>query len=205
MRVTEATVLAIFFASQCFVGSLKAESGGATPHLLFSGERTWTEESLRSVWYREGEGAFRNPESWLEPNYLGGDLYLRFEVMEKPTDVELNMQLCLWYGQTRCEICLHNSQQEWFTFSKVGDLVYVKYLPVQEWALIHGRQWEDEPFHSMLFQLRLGNKELKVNPKPKHIGPQAAQHLPVRWHAEAYLVPEGEDFNPPDDWIGHPW
>lgn len=205
MKVTEATVLVVLFSVGLSDGLAASQPEERAAHLLFSGERTWSVESLRSVWYREGEGAFHNPESWLEPNYLGGDIYMRFEVLEKPTDVELNIQLCLWYGTTRCEMCLHNSQQEWFTFSEAGDVVYIKYLPAEEWSVIHGREWDNEPFHSMLFQLRLGNKELKVNPKPKHVGPDAAKHLPVKWKAEAYVVPEGESFAPPASWTGHPW
>lgn len=189
--------------------SAQLSAAETTGHRLLIGYKEWTVVSKWSEKYEAWRREFVNPPDWRSPDYYNGHVYLRFEVIDKPTDDELNMQLCLWYGdydtEGICEICINREQLPWFTFSRKGEVVYVKYPAISTWPRLHGRPWNDEPFRFMLFQLRLGTKELKLPEHPHHLGPESVRYLPVKWYAEAYVVPAGDTFLPPADWTGNPW
>lgn len=207
---SQSTSLRLALLSLATLATLPFAAAAPNPgHRLLTGYKEWTVDSKWSEKYEAWNREFVNPADWRSPDYYNGNIYLRFEVLDKPTDDELNMQLCLWYGDFNkegvCEVCIDKNQLPWFTFSKKGDVVYVKYPPVAMWPQIHGRPWNNEPFRFMLFQLRLGKLELKVPEHPHHLGAEATKYIPVKWHAEAYLVPAGDSFVPPTTWTNHPW
>ena len=214
-------MLRIIFLLTLLLASTAARAEPSTEpvdhtHLLFAGERTWDLDDVHSEWYRADWGNYWDPPSWTDPNYLDGNIYLRFEVLAKKSDATLNMQLCLWYGDTKvdgkCEYCLLFEQFEPFQFTRVGEVVYLKYPPVSEWTHCNvwiekkARPWDPfEGFNKMLFQMRLGRQEVKLGEGRKYLGEDTRNHVPVTWKAEAYVVPKGESFIPPETWENHPW
>jgi len=182
---------------------IAAQSALAEQHLLLTGKITW---SGKSMFYRSPS----NPSDWHNPDYYHGDFFLRMEILEKPTDHPMIMQICLWHGSGKNEDCITTLKCP--RFSQKGEVVWFKWTDLSTIKHIEGIDWTGQNLSKILFQMRMqkGSKwpEAKTCSESKCYGPGADDHYPVTWDADGVIVSKGSTLDPKDpeiNWTGCPW
>ena len=143
------------------------------------------------------------PNNFVNPvNYKDGMVYLRAEVVNKPTDHRMCLQMCIWEGG---ETCMYHTLTQ---FSSTGDVGYGKQSPGSWWTK-SSHNWSTGS-NSACIVLKDPASNLWVDGcGGSHcMGSSASQHLPVKLHVTAIVtsagsslqLPEGADWQCPDSW-----
>jgi hypothetical protein len=141
------------------------------------------------------------PTNWKSPvNYYNGSIYLRYEVLEKPSDKQVALQLCVWqdsFGKESCgRVMLYTKK----------DIYYVKMGGPSTWwnksggAIDWTRKMQKTSFMhknegyagSLLADNACGAACYK--------GTDLYDHIPIKYHISAYLVSAGGSFTQPPIW-----
>lgn len=163
------------------------------------------------------------PERWDGPvNFLDGQIYGRLEVLEKPTDLEIDAILCFW--QNGHEICT-NRKAEPILFSRPGIYYFGHPAPSsgtdaegnRHWIRCKGKRFFDGggQLEVLQVQYRAFNDagERKVlRERGKHwpkdanedMGPEVRRHVPIRQRMELIVVAKGAALGKPQHWEGTP-
>jgi len=204
----------IGFLSVCLVTAFAEES--APPQFtLMDHETDW----VRTTIVRN----LNQPEDWSRDgfDYLGGEMYLRLEIFEKPTDEPIKVQFCVWHENS--EICSPWPTE--FLFSEPG-VYYQKFAPYEDWHLRHPERaerrrfegegrlnrvviqwWIQNPDPSAEKKFRVLRTKLHggvVSGRKEAVGEFALQHIPIRYRQEVVVVAQGHRLVPPEHWEGHP-
>ena len=151
-------------------------------------------------WIRSGfEYATQlGPTNWTSPtNYsVGSRLYLRHEILNKPSTMQVGVQLCFRQNGKVNETCSHIF---------LTDTVGVYY---QDLGTING-WWLAQPINfTIAFDIVFihkpndgTNHELNAYAYPSIID----QHVPIKFHATVIVVSAGSTLEAPATWKGNPW
>ena len=171
--------------------------------IFWSGKKTWTKDHNHSLFYTDE----KNPPSWLKPDYYHGDMYIRLEILDKPTDLKMALQHCLWLGGSKYdgEMCTVMPKGQWPVFTKKGDVAFVKIADLSTLLNWEGPKWDGtKPISKVLCQLRAQKgsqyKEAKTCSQSKCFGSEIVKHLPVTWDETAICVSKGATLNPEGIW-----
>ena len=153
---------------------------------------------------------FTSVDDWSEPvDYMNGRLYVRTEVTDKPTDIEVWCQICLWKGSH--ETCTwHNKAYIRFKEEGVYYGSYVGPADHKMWVQCDGTLWFDGTgLTKILYQWWAKNssgqlKVLRTNTGSESFGASAAEHIPIYYKSQVYVVSANSEFIPPADWKGCP-
>ncbi|MEZ5218834.1 MAG: hypothetical protein R2715_20140 [Ilumatobacteraceae bacterium] len=144
------------------------------------------------------------PADWTQPvDYKNGRAYLRFEVLEKPSDLALKVQFCLWRNRYTQEICSPLND-----FTSTGLYWFDLGVPATWWKL--NKVWD---FTSPAFPGRLMIKD-PASGKLLMTGScgancytgteNLADHTPIKINASMVLVAKNATLTPPANWQGCP-
>ena len=189
-------------------GGAGADAGDPDAGSCFAGSSanqfTFIDDDL--VWTRGGTVTpeQRGPTNWESPvNYVDGHLYMRLEVLEKPSDKLVAAQLCMWQDGFSLESC----SSPCMTYSTTG-VYYVDLSTPSGW-------WRSRPLdYTRTFQQialmykdgSCGANLIRVGACGSHCytGSDIDEHVPIRYHAEVVVVAAGATFTPPCHWRGVP-
>lgn len=147
------------------------------------------------------------PERWDRPaDFLNGTIHGRLEVLEKPTDLEVTMQFCLW--QDGHETCKHRDVLP-IRFSGPGVQRFSFPSPGTASDGVRNENWQrckGDDFFSPARQVevvqvqcwahnRAGERKV-VRERGKHwpkdaredMGPEVREHIPIRMRVELLVV-----------------
>lgn len=167
------------------------------------------------------------PVQWPEGNDLSelalGRAYVRLEVLEKPSDMPVQMQVCFWYQWDGFNSYEETCRKLGSNFSITETGVYYFWLPAPEgwweapaeWENVLNGDfvWTDEPHIGRLFvKDPVDDSILAVNNCGGGCWGQADNpdedinlHLPIEVDFELIFTKLGHTFVPPADWTGSPW
>ncbi len=143
------------------------------------------------------------PPDWTSPiNYAGGRVYVRLEILTKPSAKPVAAQICIWRNSFTEETCSGTR-----TFTAPG-VQWVDYGTPNSWWKKDGSWSWTSPFSPtriMLKDAATGKLLLSQNCGAGcYTGTDLAEHVPITMHAEAIVVAAGSELTPPADWTGCP-
>ncbi|MBW2527879.1 MAG: hypothetical protein JRI23_27100, partial [Deltaproteobacteria bacterium] len=161
-------------------------------------------------------GGFR-----IADKYASGNAYLRFEVTQKPTSIEIFPQVCFWRWdpdaecsnrwQVFAETC---SSQSAFSYTQ-PTVMYVSLGTPASWWQKSSPAWDYSlPFDAMRILQKAEHSGDKYLLQDSSCGSAcwpisggAAAHMPITITAELILVAAGATFVTPGHWTGcaEPW
>lgn len=145
--------------------------------------------------------SYGGPDNWNSPvNYTDGRVYLRYEALEKPSDKELKVQLCFWYGSNKYETC---SPSSYFKYSTAG--VYYKDLgtPNDWWQLNNNYDWDKKYDKARLMHKDASSGMLLMTSScGSHCykGGDIEDHVPIEMDATVIVVSKGATPTFPEEW-----
>jgi len=176
-------------------------AGGATNGQLIFVDQAFT-------WEDGNNGAVTQlgTTNWLTPiDYFHGRIYLRYEVAQKPSDLLVAHQVCVWQDSWSKETC---SSCE--TMTDPG--VYYRDLgsPATDWWILPNGDIDwTQPFQRVSVMHKVTNcsgELLEYSSCGSHCysGGDLQDHIPITGHVTMIAVPDGETLDPPDSWSGCP-
>ncbi len=153
------------------------------------------------------------PGAWGE--YAEGDLYLRYQVIDKPSDIEIMPMICLWQGNFGDPDFLETCTQMGALVKFRSEGTYFQKFngPATDtnWQNPHGTGYEkSEPTDRIMHQWWVRedgrNKVLRASFGESYdYGDGVDAHIPIDFKCTMILVKPGATFVPPADWIGCSW
>ncbi|MBW2454947.1 MAG: hypothetical protein JRI68_10565 [Deltaproteobacteria bacterium] len=176
-------------------------AGGAANHQLTFVDQAFT-------WEDGNNGAVTQlgTTHWLAPiDYFHGRIYLRYEVAQKPSELLVAHQVCVWQDSWSKETC---SSCETMT----GSGVYYRDLgsPASDWWILPNGDIDwSQPFQRVSVMHKVTNcsgELLEYSSCGSHCysGNDLQDHIPITGHVTMIVVPAGETLVPPGDWTGCP-
>jgi hypothetical protein len=143
------------------------------------------------------------PTNWVTPiNYVNGIPYLRVQVIDKPSSLRVQANVCFWRSQYTVETCATK-----FFFSNEGTY-WVKLQSPSAWWKKNGVFDWTVPFDVSRIMLKNASTgKLLMDRRcgaSCYTGSDLAQHVPITLSAEMIVVARGARLNPPADWTGCP-
>jgi hypothetical protein len=138
-------------------------------------------------------------DNWTSPvNYYQGAMYMKYEVLEKPSDKTLGVQLCFWMPGWSPETCSNQLKYgtEGTYYHKMGN-------PSGWWH--HGDYpWEDNDFYKARLFQKDGNDGAILMATSScgsycYSGDLSA-HVPIKYNVEIIVVAKGDKLAAPDSW-----
>lgn len=198
----------LFSLCSCLIGQLAAETSQTLDELsetdqvvLFDRVHEWTQHTFTEV---------LETRPWGEA-FAQGNVYVRYEIIDKPTDIEVAPMICLWqgtYGEDDFrENCTKMAQL--VKFSEPG--VYYAMIPGpgihENWfnAYRTPRFSEDEPVNRIMHQWWVQTDRWRVlrrgdTNKVYDYGAGVEIHIPIKFRATGILVKKGARLDPPREW-----
>lgn len=173
------------------------------------------------------------PNQWIQPPVQwpsGGNLselalgraYVRLEVLEKPSDMPVIMQVCFWYqwdGFNLYEETCRKLGGNNFSITETGVYYFWLSAPETWWEAPVGPKvkngdfvWTDKPHVGRLFVKDVDDTILAINNCGEGCWGQADNpdedinlHLPIVVDFELIFTKANTTFVPPASWVGSPW
>ena len=143
------------------------------------------------------------PPDWTSPvNYAGGRVFVRLDILTKPSALPTAAQICIWRSSFTEETC---SSSKTFTAPGVQWIDYG--VPNSWWKKDGSWSWTTpfSPTRIMLKDAASGKLLLSQNCGLScYTGTDLASHVPITMHAEAIVVAAGSSLAPPTNWAGCP-
>ena len=143
---------------------------------------------------------WQGPKNWVSPvNYYQGNLYFRYEVTAKPTDLLMHIQLCNWTSGENCirsKVCSFKTKGVFYCVSTPSsrDTWWYKDNKMVDWTT--------RKTMCIVLKDPGGGKWVSTKVASYCMGPSAAEHLPVKFRLTAIPVSKGAKLIPPADWTG---
>jgi hypothetical protein len=163
--------------------------------------------------WKDGKGYLpytRGEANWTKPyDYVNGTMYLRYEVIDKPSSIECEMQMGIWQTPD-----INISQKYFEMIAKVRPkftdegVIYANLNSPGSWHKVGGYSLDwDRSFHHTEILLKVsGDKILRSTWCGSHCytNSDINKHIPIRYHATTILVAKGHTFKPPEGWKNCP-
>ncbi len=173
-------------------------------HAAAGQQFTWFNQTMTHNVKKYAEPATTAPSDWTSPiNYAGGHVYLRLDVLTKPSSLNAAAQVCVWRNSYTEESC---SSTRAFTAPGVQ---WVDLGPTTGWWKKNGAfSWATafSPTRIMFKDVETGTLLMSGGCGTScYTGTTSlTQHVPITVHAEAIVVAAGSTLVPPASWTGCP-
>ena len=176
----------------------------AAPASAQTGQRTLVNQTGVQARDKYFELNLNQPANYQSPvNYVGGHVYVKLQVLDKPSTKDVIGQLCFWRHGARkwqSETCSSASRLH---FTREGTFYYDLGTLGSFWKKGGSFNWT-RPVSVGRFMLKdpITNKLLltKSCGNVCYTRPDIGQHVPVRMHLEVILVPQGKKLAAPAGW-----
>jgi hypothetical protein len=166
-------------------------ASSASDQFVFIDQRvTW--ESMQEV-TRKGPPDLTSPIDY----YRQGRLFLRFDLLEKPSDFPMGVQVCMW-GDGGSETC---SQFRKHIVRDKGTYYMALGAPESWWTKDGGVDWSGRPWKHLRVNLRCpddSDQPACIFARGHYKKPE--QHFPIVYHATAIFVAPGKNLQAPAGW-----
>jgi hypothetical protein len=144
------------------------------------------------------------PSNWVSPvNYVDGKVYIRYELIQRPSDKIVPVQLCMWQDSWSRESCCQcnntkpvqvyywdaGTPSQWW---RKSPLDYTR--PFQRASMMH----KNESCSGVLLMSESCGSHC-------YVGSDLNLHVPITFKLTVIVVSQGAVFTPPADWAGNPW
>jgi hypothetical protein len=199
-RLIGAAVAVLVLSGAIALGTATSGTAGAatTQFTFFNQNVTHTSTS-----YAAPAISAETPANWVSPiNYAAGRMYLRFEVLSKPTNKTLQVQMCLWRSNYTIETCSGTTD-----FSGTG-VHWIDLGRPNDWWKKNGNWSWTIPFSPVRLMIKdkATGKLFLTNSCGAYCSTETAVagHLPLSIHASSVVVAPGAQLQPISGWNGCP-
>ncbi len=144
------------------------------------------------------------PSNWVSPtNYAAGRMYLRLEVVSRPSTKPLDVQICVWRNSYVQESCSPTAR-----LANAGGVQWIDLGSPANWWKKNGTwSWTTafSPTRLMIKDVASGKLLMTSNCGAScYTGSDIASHVPINVKAAAIVVAPGATLQPPSSWAGCP-
>ncbi|MEM7273463.1 MAG: hypothetical protein AAF547_10320 [Actinomycetota bacterium] len=148
------------------------------------------------------------PNSYVSPvNYRDGNIYIRMDLTDKPSDILTYAQLCFWRHADgvnfKYETCSGTSG---ITF-RDGGVIYIDAGSPKNWwkKKVDGVPTYDWREQASIIRIMFFDKASRKLLMPDRCGSHCfpgdvTPHIPIKLNAEVIMVAKGNTLTPPSDW-----
>lgn len=145
----------------------------------------------------------KGPTNLVSPiDFRRGRLFLRLEVTEKPTDLPLGTQVCIW-GSGSSETCSDDNPN---IITKKGVYYFDQKPPIGWWMQDGGPDWS-KTWSALRIMIRCTDKSsqpecifARGGAPIFYTGADFGQNVPIVFRATAVFVPPGASLKAPAGW-----